>query len=747
MAQTPRTAADPDDQEYGPLSPSPRGDAKLQRWTDLLVALLVRRLPATFEELAKDVPEYELKLREARAEHDAKRTETKIASLKRAFERDKDELKSFGVRILTVGDEAGNTGGAYQLRHDDFYLPYLSLVVPGASPTTPKRPATYGYRALQSLTFEADELQAVVDAAACVRSLGDPLLASDAASALRKLAVDLPVDIGAASAGAPRVVLPRTRPEAAVFDALSDALVRRKAVTFGYHAMSTDRVEQREVEPYGLFFLHGHWYLAARDRARDALRNFRLDRVTMPKVNPAKSQSADYDIPADFRLREHAQSRHAWELGDGDSVRVVVELRGASGPVMAAGKLGEPGEEQQVPPPSPAARGRDDTPLRAFQVRRADAFVRWLLSFAGQARPLSPPEIVERFEAMVRETAAVYDRAPSVAEVAPPSPESAPTGEWQPKGAAAQLRRILSVVPQIADGEEHRVAEVAARAGTDVDTLRSDIFSLSARYDTPGGFVEGVRIYLEPDTVSADSNHFLRPMRLTVSELCALELGLSVLRAQRTPDEHATLERARERLRHAIAQVGTDPIPDGLYGASLGALGDTTHLAAVRTAVVEHRKLRLMYRKSGSDTATDRVVCPHALVVASGMLYLIAYGDTAEGVRVFRMDRLEHAELLDQAFEPVPGFSADQVVQDGRVFVRPDAGVMRVRYSPAIARWIAEREGRRPAADGSLVLEHPLADHEWAMRHVLQYGPDAEVLEPLELRAAIRERLNTLLTG
>jgi len=383
---------------------------------------------------------------------------------------------------------------------------------------------------------------------------------------------------------------------------------------------------------------------------------------------------------------------------------------------------------------------------RTFDVRRADVFVRWLLSFAGDARPLEPPEIVERFAATVRETAAVYERAPATAaEVAPPSPSRTPTGAWQPKGAAAQLRRILSVVPQIADGEEQPIAEVAGRAGTDVDTLRSDIFSLSARYDTPGGFVEGVRIYLEPDTVSADSNHFLRPMRLTVSELCALELGLTVLRAQRTPDEHATLERARERLRQVIARIGDDPIPDGLYGASLGEQGSTTHLAAVRTAVAEHRKLRLVYRKSGSEAATDRVVCPHALIAASGMLYVIAYGDTAEGVRVFRMDRLEHAELLEETFEPVPDFSADQVVKDDRVFARPDAGVMRVRYSPAIARWIAEREGRQPAADGSLVLEHPLADHEWAMRHVLQYGPDAEILESAELRTSLQVRLARVL--
>jgi predicted DNA-binding transcriptional regulator YafY len=69
---------------------------------------------------------------------------------------------------------------------------------------------------------------------------------------------------------------------------------------------------------------------------------------------------------------------------------------------------------------------------------------------------------------------------------------------------------------------------------------------------------------------------------------------------------------------------------------------------------------------------------------------------------------------------------------------------MKVRYSPRIARWIAEREGLSLAEDGSLTVEHPLADAEWGIRHVLQYGPDAEVLEPLDLRNEIVKRLGRM---
>jgi predicted DNA-binding transcriptional regulator YafY len=67
-----------------------------------------------------------------------------------------------------------------------------------------------------------------------------------------------------------------------------------------------------------------------------------------------------------------------------------------------------------------------------------------------------------------------------------------------------------------------------------------------------------------------------------------------------------------------------------------------------------------------------------------------------------------------------------------------------VRYSPSIARWIAEREGAAIDPDGSLTLTHAVADVPWAIRHVLQYGPDAEVLSPAHVRDAVRDRLSSM---
>jgi predicted DNA-binding transcriptional regulator YafY len=64
-----------------------------------------------------------------------------------------------------------------------------------------------------------------------------------------------------------------------------------------------------------------------------------------------------------------------------------------------------------------------------------------------------------------------------------------------------------------------------------------------------------------------------------------------------------------------------------------------------------------------------------------------------------------------------------------------------------VARWIAEREGVPTAADGSVVVRYPLADRDWAVRHVLQYGEDAVVLAPATVQRAVLAVLDRLAGG
>ncbi len=310
--------------------------------------------------------------------------------------------------------------------------------------------------------------------------------------------------------------------------------------------------------------------------------------------------------------------------------------------------------------------------------------------------------------------------------------------------AASQLRRVLQLIPELADDSDHPLDEVARRVGVDRKTLLKDLNSLADRFDDPGGFVEGVQIYVSRDKVSLRSDHFLRPMRLTVAELSALDLGLALLRAERPPEEHAALDRARARLVKVLARSPDDPPTVDFRVASTGGDADNETLVALRRAMRARHKVRITYRSSNAADGAERVVSPYACVFASDAWYLVAQCERSGGLRVFRLDRIEALAPSDEAYQVPDGFSLDKVVRDGRVFLGQPNEEVRIRYGPAVARWVAEREGESLAADGSVTLSYPLADTRWVVRHVLQYGAEAKVLSPESARVAVREALERI---
>ncbi len=308
--------------------------------------------------------------------------------------------------------------------------------------------------------------------------------------------------------------------------------------------------------------------------------------------------------------------------------------------------------------------------------------------------------------------------------------------------ATSQLRRLLAFLPQIADGQEHSVAQVAARLGVDAGTITRDLHSLSERFGDPPGWIEKVAVYLESDRVSLEAaSHFRRPMKLTAAELRALELGLSIVRVESPSERHAAIEQLLERLRQLSS--AEDQAED--RAASIGTARHLTHVPALRDALRNRRRVALSYQKGSGERAERRTICPFTFVVEKGIWYLIAYCEKSADMRIFRLDRIESIELLAESFEALANLDVDQLLARRSAFVGEAPEKLKVRYSPRVARWIAEREQGESLPDGSYEVEYPLGDPEWAVRHVLQYGPEAQVISPSSAREAIVLRLRAAL--
>jgi len=176
------------------------------------------------------------------------------------------------------------------------------------------------------------------------------------------------------------------------------------------------------------------------------------------------------------------------------------------------------------------------------------------------------------------------------------------------------------------------------------------------------------------------------------------------------------------------------------------AAGEDELRALLADAARDRRRCRIQYAKPGDEAPTERSIAPYLLVYAEGQWYVLAHDGLRDAVRVFRLDRILSADRTAEPFEVPTDFDASAFIRDGRVYHADDDVQVHVRYSPRIASWLLERRivvaGTRP--DGSVVVRHDVADPGWLIRHVLQYGPDAEVLDPPELRQAVADVLSRL---
>jgi proteasome accessory factor B len=117
------------------------------------------------------------------------------------------------------------------------------------------------------------------------------------------------------------------------------------------------------------------------------------------KANAKSPKTPDYQVPADFRLRDYL-GREAWRLGEDDADEITAEVLFLYPTSLWADRqgLGEFLREDE------ATGGQ----VRAFKVRQLDPFLRWCLSFRGQVRPIAPPVVAGGLRDLARRVLAMY---------------------------------------------------------------------------------------------------------------------------------------------------------------------------------------------------------------------------------------------------------------------------------------------------------------------------------------------------
>jgi proteasome accessory factor C len=301
--------------------------------------------------------------------------------------------------------------------------------------------------------------------------------------------------------------------------------------------------------------------------------------------------------------------------------------------------------------------------------------------------------------------------------------------------AVDRLPRLLSLVPYLLAHPGIAVAEAADDFGVTEEQLRTDLELLwvcGLPGHGPGDLID---LSFEGDTVTVTYDAGMsRPLRLTADEALALTVALRALADIPGLAERDAVERALAKVESAAGDAAQ-------AAASIAVRVETSAgtLALVQQALDAGRALHLHYYTATRDASTERDVDPMRLLIVGGRSYLEAWCRSAEAVRLFRIDRIDGARVLDEPSRP-PSHARPRELTGGVFQPSPEHTAVSLELSGS-ARWVAdyyptESVDERPSGD--LLVTLRVSDPTWVRQLVLGSGGNARVVEPGWLADEVR---------
>ena len=222
----------------------------------------------------------------------------------------------------------------------------------------------------------------------------------------------------------------------------------------------------------------------------------------------------------------------------------------------------------------------------------------------------------------------------------------------------------------------------------------------------------------------------------------ATELGLGAAAASARLKMVASLPTAwREQAERVGERLHIDPVD--WYRTQ-----DTPRfLREVADAVWRGRRLRVDY-ESWRGTSSHELE-PLGLVLKAGAWYLLARKVSTEGLRTYRVAGMHGVSTSTRPIKRPPGFDLARAWQESsRRFEQELRRVQaRVRVSPRCLNWFSNariefvsvpvEEASDPLRADWRVVLIAVESIEHGARQLLSYGPEIEVVAPLELRAEV----------
>jgi proteasome accessory factor C len=307
------------------------------------------------------------------------------------------------------------------------------------------------------------------------------------------------------------------------------------------------------------------------------------------------------------------------------------------------------------------------------------------------------------------------------------------TTPTRPVTSAERLRRLLALVPYVVSRKVVGLADTATAFGVTQRELVDDLNLVwCVELKAPEPYCPIDLSYEGGEIVVSQAESIARPLRLAADEASALLVALRML--AEVPGDGSAVARLIAKIEAAAGAAAAPSTQVSIISPNGGEVA-----AQVRAALAEGRRVHLRHYVWARDEVTERDVDPMRLLVVEGWTYLEGWCLRAEGVRLFRLDRVLDLSVLDVAAQ-VPESAEHKDVDQGLFLASASDERVELELS-AQAHWVAEYypcESVTEIGEGRLRVVLRTPDTRLVRRLALRLGEDAKVVAPAELAAEVR---------
>ncbi|MDX6342262.1 MAG: proteasome accessory factor [Trebonia sp.] len=307
--------------------------------------------------------------------------------------------------------------------------------------------------------------------------------------------------------------------------------------------------------------------------------------------------------------------------------------------------------------------------------------------------------------------------------------------------SAERLRRLLALVPYVAARRVVGLAETAATFGMTERELIDDLnLAWCVELRAPEPYCPIDLSYEDGEISISQAESIARPLRLAADEASALLVALRMLAEAASFGQHQDGDAVARLIAKIEGAAGAAGAASSQLSIEIDHPNARGMAATLSGALSAGKRVHLRHYGWRRDEATERDVDPMRLLVVEGRTYLEGWCRRAEGVRLFRLDRVLSVDVLDVPAE-VPETAEPVDVDAGLFTASPSDLLAELELGPA-ARWVAESypcESVTDLADGRLRIGLRTPDTTWLRRLALRLGEDARVVSPASLADEVRE--------